>query len=55
LRADPAKSAALLAQTPLGRYAKSEEIAAAALYICSDAAGYMTGTDMLIDGGWCAQ
>jgi len=55
LRADPAKSAALLAQTPLGRYAKSEEIAAAALYICSDAAAYMTGTDMLIDGGWCAQ
>src|SRR4051812_24009026 len=55
LRAAPAKNAALLAQTPLGRYAKSEEIAAAALYICSDAAGYMTGTDMLIDGGWCAQ
>jgi NAD(P)-dependent dehydrogenase (short-subunit alcohol dehydrogenase family) len=55
LRADSAKSAALLAQTPLGRYAKPEEIAAAALYICSDAAAYMTGTDMLIDGGWCAQ
>jgi len=55
LRADSAKSAALLAQTPLRRYAKPEEIAAAALYICSDAAAYMTGTDMLIDGGWCAQ
>src|SRR5690349_15010690 len=55
LRADAAKSAALLAQTPLGRFGKPEEIAAAALYICSDAAAYMTGNDILIDGGWCAQ
>jgi NAD(P)-dependent dehydrogenase (short-subunit alcohol dehydrogenase family) len=55
LRADPQKSAALLAQTPLGRYGKPEEIGALALYICSDAAGYITGSDILIDGGWCAQ
>jgi NAD(P)-dependent dehydrogenase (short-subunit alcohol dehydrogenase family) len=55
LRSDPQKSAALLAQTPLRRYGKPEEIAALALYICSDAAGYMTGNDVLIDGGWCAQ
>jgi NAD(P)-dependent dehydrogenase (short-subunit alcohol dehydrogenase family) len=55
LRSDPQKSAALLAQTPLGRYGKPEEIAALALYICSDAAAYITGNDVLIDGGWCAQ
>jgi NAD(P)-dependent dehydrogenase (short-subunit alcohol dehydrogenase family) len=55
LRADPQKSAALLAQTPLRRYGKPEEVAALALYICSDAASYITGSDMLIDGGWCAQ
>ena len=55
LRADAVKSAALLAQTPLGRYGKPEEIAALALYICSDAAAFMTGSDVLIDGGWCAQ
>jgi NAD(P)-dependent dehydrogenase (short-subunit alcohol dehydrogenase family) len=55
LRADPQKSAALLAQTPLGRYGKPEEIGALALYICSDAGGYITGSDILIDGGWCAQ
>jgi len=55
LRSDPQKSAALLAQTPLKRYGKPEEIAALALYICSDAAGYITGNDILIDGGWCAQ
>jgi NAD(P)-dependent dehydrogenase (short-subunit alcohol dehydrogenase family) len=55
LRSDPQKSAALLAQTPLRRYGKPEEIAALALYICSDAAAYITGNDVLIDGGWCAQ
>jgi NAD(P)-dependent dehydrogenase (short-subunit alcohol dehydrogenase family) len=55
LRADPQKSAALLAQTPLGRYAKPDEIGALALYLCSDAAAYVTGNDILIDGGWCAQ
>ena len=55
LRADPAKNAALMAQTPLRRWGKPEEIAALALYICSDAAAFMSGNDVLIDGGWCAQ
>ena len=55
LRADPAKNAALMAQTPIKRWGKPEEIAALALYICSDAAAFMTGNDVLIDGGWCAQ
>lgn len=55
LRADPAKNQALMDQTPMGRWGKPEEIAAMALYICSDAAGFMTGSDVLVDGGWCAQ
>jgi len=55
LRGDPAKNAALMAQTPIKRWGKPEEIAALALYICSDAAAFMTGNDVLIDGGWCAQ
>jgi NAD(P)-dependent dehydrogenase (short-subunit alcohol dehydrogenase family) len=55
LRADPAKNAALMAQTPLRRWGQPQEIAALALYICSDAAAFMTGNDVLIDGGWCAQ
>jgi NAD(P)-dependent dehydrogenase (short-subunit alcohol dehydrogenase family) len=55
LRADPAKNAALMEQTPMHRWGRPEEIAALALYICSDAAGFMTGSDVLIDGGWCAQ
>ena len=50
LRADPAKNAALMSQTPIRRWGKPEEIAALALYICSDAAAFMTGNDVLIDG-----
>jgi NAD(P)-dependent dehydrogenase (short-subunit alcohol dehydrogenase family) len=55
LRADPAKNDALMAQTPMHRWGKPEEIASLALYICSDQAGFMTGNDVLMDGGWCAQ
>jgi NAD(P)-dependent dehydrogenase (short-subunit alcohol dehydrogenase family) len=55
LRADPAKNQALMDQTPMHRWGQPEEIASLALYICSDAAGFMTGNDVLIDGGWCAQ
>ena len=40
---------------PLGRWGKEEEIAKLALYLCSEEAGFITGTDVLIDGGWCAQ
>jgi NAD(P)-dependent dehydrogenase (short-subunit alcohol dehydrogenase family) len=32
-----------------------EEVAGLAVYLCSEAAGFMTGTDFIIDGGWCAQ
>ena len=55
LRNDPAKNAALMALTPLRRWGKPEEIANLALYMCSDGAAFMTGNDVLIDGGWCAQ
>jgi NAD(P)-dependent dehydrogenase (short-subunit alcohol dehydrogenase family) len=55
LRADPAKNQALMEQTPMHRWGEPEEIASLALYICSDAAGFMTGNDVLMDGGWCAQ
>ncbi len=40
---------------PLGRWGKVEEIGALAVYLCSEEAGFITGTDILIDGGWCAQ
>jgi len=49
---DPAANAAFLASVPLGRWGKVEEVGALATYLCSDLAGYVTGTDFLIDGGW---
>ena len=37
---------------PMGRFAYPDEIAAAAVYLASDAAGMITGADLLIDGGY---
>lgn len=42
----------LSAGQPIGRMAKPEEIAALALYLCSDEASFITGTDYPIDGGF---
>jgi len=47
--------AQFLAKIPLGRWGLPEEIAKLALYLCSEGAGYITGTDVVIDGGWIAQ
>ena len=44
-----------LSKIPLGRWGKVEEIGQLALYLCSEDAGFITGTDIVIDGGWCAQ
>jgi NAD(P)-dependent dehydrogenase (short-subunit alcohol dehydrogenase family) len=45
---------ALVAQHPLGRLATEEEIAGAVLWLCSEAAGYVTGASMAVDGGFLA-
>jgi NAD(P)-dependent dehydrogenase (short-subunit alcohol dehydrogenase family) len=44
-----------MAKVPLTRWGKVEEVGQLAVYLCSDEAGFITGTDILIDGGWCAQ
>lgn len=51
----PELNAQFLASLPVGRWGKVEEVGALALYLCSEAAGFITGTDILIDGGWCAR
>ncbi len=40
---------------PLGRWGRVEEVGQLALYLCSEEAGFITGTDILIDGGWTVQ
>lgn len=47
--------AALAATMPLGRFADPEEVAAGILYLASDAARYVTGTELAIDGGYLGQ
>jgi NAD(P)-dependent dehydrogenase (short-subunit alcohol dehydrogenase family) len=52
---DPeAEVAPILAQTPMGRSATTEEIAYAVLYLASDEASYVTGAELVIDGGFTA-
>lgn len=54
-RAHPEFRTALLAQVPLGRLGEPAEAAAAAIWLCSDAASFITGAALPVDGGWLAQ
>jgi len=55
LMENPEINAQFMASIPLGRWGKVEEIGQLALYLCSEDAGFITGTDILIDGGWTAK
>ena len=52
---NPEANAQFLASLPIGRWGKVEEIGTLACYLCSDSAGFITGTDIVIDGGWTAK
>jgi NAD(P)-dependent dehydrogenase (short-subunit alcohol dehydrogenase family) len=52
LREDPVRSAAIVARTPLGRWGKPEDIGGAAVFLCSEAAAFVTGAVLPVDGGY---
>lgn len=52
---DPVKYQAFVAKIPMGRWGELHEIAGAAVFLASDAASYVTGSAMYVDGGWTAQ
>ena len=51
-RENPERNAMIMSRTPIGRWADPAEIADPILFLCSDAARYMTGTVMAVDGGY---
>ncbi len=55
LTQNPKLNAEFVSKIPVGRWGKVEEIGALAVFLCSDHAAFITGTDIVVDGGWTAQ
>jgi 2-deoxy-D-gluconate 3-dehydrogenase len=55
LRADAARSAEILARIPAGRWGVPEDLAGAAVFLCSSASDYVHGSVVAVDGGWLAR
>ena len=54
-RADPAIRELQTSRIPLGRYGEPDEVAYGVLYLASDESSFVTGSELVIDGGWTAQ
>jgi NAD(P)-dependent dehydrogenase (short-subunit alcohol dehydrogenase family) len=52
LQDDPARSGPILARTPLGRWGTPDDVARAAVFLCTPAAAFMTGVVLPVDGGY---
>jgi 2-deoxy-D-gluconate 3-dehydrogenase len=52
LRDDPVRNKAILDRIPAGRWGNPEDLAGAAVFLCSDASNYVNGTILTVDGGW---
>jgi 2-deoxy-D-gluconate 3-dehydrogenase len=55
LRADPVRNRDILNRIPAGRWGQAQDIAGAAIYLCSPAAAYVHGAVLNVDGGWLAR
>jgi len=55
LRNDPDRSADILKRIPAGRWGKASDIGGTAVYLASDAANYVHGSVLAVDGGWLAR
>ncbi|KAA0014644.1 2-dehydro-3-deoxy-D-gluconate 5-dehydrogenase KduD [Billgrantia pellis] len=55
LRDDPQRSAEILGRIPAGRWGTPEDLAGAAIFLCSDASSYVNGHTLAVDGGWLAR
>ena len=54
-RDDPERLSIMLSRIPMGRYGEAEEVANAVLYLASDESSFVTGSEVVVDGGWTAQ
>jgi len=52
---DPAAYKAFIEKIPMGRWGELHDIAGAAVFLASDAASFVTGGALFVDGGWTAQ
>jgi NAD(P)-dependent dehydrogenase (short-subunit alcohol dehydrogenase family) len=52
---DPAKYQDFVSRIPMGRWGELHEIVGAAVFLASDAAAFVTGSALFVDGGWTAQ
>jgi 2-deoxy-D-gluconate 3-dehydrogenase len=55
LRDDPQRSRSILERIPAGRWGRPEDLAGAAVFLASDAARYVHGAIIPVDGGWLAR
>jgi 2-deoxy-D-gluconate 3-dehydrogenase len=55
LRADEKRNAEILARIPVGRWGTPDDLKGAAVFLASDAAAYVTGTTVAVDGGWLSR
>jgi 2-dehydro-3-deoxy-D-gluconate 5-dehydrogenase len=55
LRADESRNRDILARIPAGRWGRPSDLAGAAIFLASDAADYVHGTILPVDGGWLAR